>query len=656
MSYLAALHAGVERQFDDALAGWADATGHRLSWGLERPSCDAESLPRDAFQVADDWNPAQALCGIRQLHSAHPDQPLAEGLLLLAEQDVRDLLRELGLSGADDTDSDSASLGELARDALAELGNLLLNACMAGLADRLQCRLQGSAPEVLTPFEDADAVASIDAGAPRHSADFIAAATCEWPLVLRTASGGRRPARLRLVLGAQALQALQGMKALPAPASSAPDPCAAEDTGGETGRETVTGTGTTPLPIPALRTWLDAFEDGAAVLDDQGGVQIVNRWLARRLGRPAYAAFSADAGALPRWLGAADDSALGRAVRLCLARGHALRLSRAFHSSLMPLPAKQATAHDEPGRPSSTGPDSSGPDSTRPDSTRSAQHLSVEVLPWTAGLQGSAPACLLRVHDLGDAVRHEAQRRSQSRLLAQALGRLTDWHRTLERALSDPRADAGRGSGSGSGRAPGAGIGLRAGEALYGGRPAVPVSEHPTNPAGLTGLITRARFEAALNAACRRSQEPSIERPGSSSPPPGVGLLWLQVDGPDSLRDIHGPEAADAALRELAVRLRRCMRPADVLARLEEQTFAVLVDEVPEAAVLVRLARQLQAAARQPLVLPGCHLLATVSVGWALSGPFLPGAAELMNAARAACSRDGARRPGPAAPRITTGY
>lgn len=108
----------------------------------------------------------------------------------------------------------------------------------------------------------------------------------------------------------------------------------------------------------------------------------------------------------------------------------------------------------------------------------------------------------------------------------------------------------------------------------------------------LTGTASRRQFEQALDVELHhamRSGEPFT-------------LLLLSLDGLTDIRNGFGPAAADAALREIAARLKCQVRLGDVLSRLASQDFGVVMRHGAEAQAEVLAARIVEAV-RQPLTL-----------------------------------------------------
>jgi diguanylate cyclase (GGDEF)-like protein/PAS domain S-box-containing protein len=92
--------------------------------------------------------------------------------------------------------------------------------------------------------------------------------------------------------------------------------------------------------------------------------------------------------------------------------------------------------------------------------------------------------------------------------------------------------------------------------------------EAETDP--LTGLANRRALERTLDAALTRA----VKRSRS------VGVVMLDLDGFKAINDNHGHAAGDEALREVARRLRGCVRERDLVARLGGDEFVLVLTDV----------------------------------------------------------------------------
>lgn len=107
---------------------------------------------------------------------------------------------------------------------------------------------------------------------------------------------------------------------------------------------------------------------------------------------------------------------------------------------------------------------------------------------------------------------------------------------------------------------------------------------------GLTGLYSRYMFGELLGRA--------LEHSGRSGLP--AALLLIDLDDFKSVNDGHGHHVGDALLKEVARRMRRCLRLSDVLARLGGDEFAVLLPELADPDDATRVAEKLVRALVQP--------------------------------------------------------
>jgi diguanylate cyclase (GGDEF)-like protein/PAS domain S-box-containing protein len=119
----------------------------------------------------------------------------------------------------------------------------------------------------------------------------------------------------------------------------------------------------------------------------------------------------------------------------------------------------------------------------------------------------------------------------------------------------------------------------------------------------LTGLANRALFLDRLQHAID----------GSSRAGSATEILFLDLDDFKVVNDSLGHTAGDAALVEVAERLRGCLRPTDTAARLGGDEFAVLLVGAAESATTV--AERILTDLRRPLDLGGHEVSLRASVG-----------------------------------------
>ncbi len=154
----------------------------------------------------------------------------------------------------------------------------------------------------------------------------------------------------------------------------------------------------------------------------------------------------------------------------------------------------------------------------------------------------------------------------------------------------------------------------------------------------LTGLYSQRHFRRSLEEAvgrCRRYGEP-------------VSLLMLDVDHFKAVNDAYGHPAGDRALREVARRLRRCLREVDLPCRYGGEEFAVILPHTDVAGALHVAERVRAAVEDEPLALArGVARRITVSIGVAAcprDGVTAQGLVDAADAALLQAKRAGRNR------------
>jgi diguanylate cyclase (GGDEF)-like protein/PAS domain S-box-containing protein len=122
----------------------------------------------------------------------------------------------------------------------------------------------------------------------------------------------------------------------------------------------------------------------------------------------------------------------------------------------------------------------------------------------------------------------------------------------------------------------------------------------------LTGLPNRLLFNQALQDALRETAH-------SAHP---LALLFVDVDRFKNVNDTLGHDMGDRLLKEVAGRLRRCLRGGDLLARFGGDEFVVLLRELPYEGYAAGVAARLLAALTDPVRLDDqeCHVTASIGV------------------------------------------
>ncbi len=150
--------------------------------------------------------------------------------------------------------------------------------------------------------------------------------------------------------------------------------------------------------------------------------------------------------------------------------------------------------------------------------------------------------------------------------------------------------------------------------------------QHDAFHDALTGLPNRALFIDRLQAALARLQ-------GAMARGHHKGLfavVFLDVDRFKLVNDSLGHSVGDRLLIELSSALKTAVRPGDTVARLGGDEFTILLEDIEERGEAIAVAERVQAVLRDPLVLAGHEVFATVSIGIALSAPGYKRAEDLL--------------------------
>lgn len=122
----------------------------------------------------------------------------------------------------------------------------------------------------------------------------------------------------------------------------------------------------------------------------------------------------------------------------------------------------------------------------------------------------------------------------------------------------------------------------------------------------MTGLANRSLLSERIEHALQRIRR----EPGY-----GFSLLYLDLDGFKPINDLHGHAAGDLVLMEVATRLRRTVREVDCVARVGGDEFVVLLDRCVRMSDAQTVARSLERAVGEPIVLPDGSVLVGASIG-----------------------------------------
>jgi diguanylate cyclase (GGDEF)-like protein len=122
---------------------------------------------------------------------------------------------------------------------------------------------------------------------------------------------------------------------------------------------------------------------------------------------------------------------------------------------------------------------------------------------------------------------------------------------------------------------------------------------------GLTGLPNRSMFSRALSQSISEAHRYNRR----------LAVVFLDLDRFKQINDTLGHEAGDQLLKEVAARLKGCIRESDTVARLGGDEFVVLLPELADEKYAAIVAQKILTAAARPFGLVGQEFRVTASIG-----------------------------------------
>jgi diguanylate cyclase (GGDEF)-like protein len=122
---------------------------------------------------------------------------------------------------------------------------------------------------------------------------------------------------------------------------------------------------------------------------------------------------------------------------------------------------------------------------------------------------------------------------------------------------------------------------------------------------GPTGLPNRSMFSKLLGQSISLAHRYDRK----------LAVAFLDLDRFKQINDTLGHEAGDQLLREVAIRLKECVRDCDTVARLGGDEFVVLLPELRDEKYAATVAQKILAVVARPFTLLGQEFRVTASIG-----------------------------------------
>ncbi len=126
----------------------------------------------------------------------------------------------------------------------------------------------------------------------------------------------------------------------------------------------------------------------------------------------------------------------------------------------------------------------------------------------------------------------------------------------------------------------------------------------------LTLLFNRAYFSQCLENQFERKKRDSSYY---------FALIFLDLDRFKFVNDSFGHAAGDQLLQQVSQRLKKCVRPLDIIARFGGDEFSILLSDVAEISQVMHIAERINKVLRSPFLLDGKEVFSSASMGIAVS-------------------------------------
>jgi diguanylate cyclase (GGDEF)-like protein/PAS domain S-box-containing protein len=153
----------------------------------------------------------------------------------------------------------------------------------------------------------------------------------------------------------------------------------------------------------------------------------------------------------------------------------------------------------------------------------------------------------------------------------------------------------------------------------------------------MTGLPNRIVLYDRINQSIIKTKR--RERGGGAVAAANFGIILLQIDRYETMREAYGQAFCDLVQKAVAQRLIGTLRTTDTLTIMSENTMCILVDVMRDDTDLVRVANRVKKAAEEPITMGEESVMLTLSIGMAQAQPNHEIADELIKDATAALNK-----------------
>ncbi|GAB6897316.1 GGDEF domain-containing protein [Kineosporia succinea] len=125
----------------------------------------------------------------------------------------------------------------------------------------------------------------------------------------------------------------------------------------------------------------------------------------------------------------------------------------------------------------------------------------------------------------------------------------------------------------------------------------------------LTGLPNRAEAQWWLNTRLARARNRNHR----------LAVMILDINGFADLNEIHGREVGDHVLQVTAARMQSQLRTGDMVCRVANDTFMVIMDAIGPDHLIARIGERVVTTVSEPISFHGEPITISASVGFAIS-------------------------------------